>query len=76
MQVTRRWDRGSRWPAATLVIVLGLALGALVAGALAQTAELNMAMQQAGQLVTAANAWLSTTAAQAFTMQCTHAVPR
>jgi hypothetical protein len=75
MQVAKRWDSGSRWPLAMLMIVLGLVLGALAAGALVtHAAELNMALQQTGQLVTAANAWLSTTAAQAFTMQCTHAV--
>jgi hypothetical protein len=75
MQTAKRWDSGSRWPAVMLMIVLGVALGALVGGALVtHAAELSMALQQTGQLVTAANAWLSTTAAQAFTMQCTHAV--
>lgn len=74
MQVATRWDIGSRWCAGLLIMVL--VLGALVGTALTHAAELNMAMQQADQLVTGAGAWLSTTAAQAFTMQCTHAVPR
>jgi hypothetical protein len=72
MQVAKRWDSRPRWPVAMLMIVLGV----LLAGALTHAAELSMASQQMAQFVTAANAWLSTTAAQAFTMQCTHAVPR
>jgi hypothetical protein len=72
MHGAKRWDSSSRWPVMMVTIVLGV----LLAGALTHAIELGMATQQIGQLVTAANAWLSTTAAQAFTMQCTHAVPR
>jgi NhaP-type Na+/H+ or K+/H+ antiporter len=76
MQVAKPSGSSSRWRVAMLMIVLGMLLSVALAGALTHAAELGMATQQMRQLVTAANVWLSTTAAQAFTMQCTHAAAR
>ena len=66
----------NRWPAVVPVVALAVVFCTLGGTVLTHGAELGLAMEQGRQLATEAGAWLSTTAAQAFTMQCTHAVPR
>ena len=66
----------NRWPAVVPVVALAVVFGALGGTVLTRGAELGLGVEQGRQLATQAGGWLSTTAAQAFTMQCTHAVPR
>ena len=65
-----------RWPAVVPAVAVAVVFGVLGGTVLKHAAELGLAVERSHQLATEAGAWLSTTAAQALTMQCTHGMPR
>ena len=61
-----------RWRLAAPIVGLGLLFG-IGSTAMTHGAELAQGMEAGRAVVAGTGAWLSTAAAQAFTMQCTHA---
>jgi hypothetical protein len=62
-----------QWRLAGPVVALSLVLGMVGNPTATNSAEVAQTIDASGEMVAGTGAWLSTVAAQAFTMQCAHA---
>jgi hypothetical protein len=62
-----------RWRLAGPIVAMSLALGMVGSATATHSAEVAQTIDAGRELVAGTGAWLSTVAAQAFTMQCAHA---
>ena len=69
----RTWRGHIRWRLAVPILGLSLLFGAIGSTAVTHGAELARGMEAGRAMLAGAGAWLSTIAAQAFTMEWTHA---
>jgi hypothetical protein len=67
------WHGHIRWWLAVPIVGLGLLSGIIGSTAMTHGAEVAQGIEAGREMVASTGAWLSTAAAQAFTMQCTHA---
>ena len=70
------WRARLRWRVALPIVALGLLVGGIGSTAITHGAELGQGVEAGRQLVAGTSTWLSTAAAQAFTLQCAHARAR
>ena len=67
------WRGRVRWRLAVPVVGVSLLFGVVASTAITHGAELAQGIELGREMMAGTAAWLSTAAAQAFTMQCTHA---
>ena len=67
------WHGHIRWWLAVPIVGLGLLSGIIGSTAMTHGAEVAQGIEAGREMVASTGTWLSTAAAQAFTMQCTHA---
>jgi hypothetical protein len=70
--VPNTWRGGVRWRLAVPIVGVSLLLGIVGSTATTHGAELAQGVEAGRDIVAGTGAWLSTLAAQAFTIQCTH----
>jgi hypothetical protein len=70
------WQARIRWRLVVPILGLSVLFGGIGSTAIAHGAELAQGIEAGRQMVASTGAWLGTAAAQAFTMQCTHARTR
>ena len=70
------WHGRIRWRLAVPIVGVSLLFGVVGGAATTHGAELAQGIEAGREMVAGTGAWLSTVAAQAFTMQCTHARAR
>ena len=68
----KTWQGHNRWRLAAPIVGLGLLFG-IGSTTMTHGAELAQGIEAGRAVLAGTGAWLSTAAAQAFTMQCTHA---